>query len=58
MRASFPLSITHDDENLAPGDGFYYVVRAQNQANQSTWGSPTRDLEINAAPGACAALFP
>jgi hypothetical protein len=47
-----------DEEVPAVGDGFYYVVRAQNQAALSTWGSKRRDVEINGASGACSALFP
>ena len=43
---------------ILPSFSFYYIVRAQNQANQSTWGSAQRDLEINASPNACETLFP
>ncbi len=48
--------LDQDDPGL--NEGFYFVVRAQNQLNQSTLGSATRDLEINAAAGACVVLFP
>ena len=54
---SFQFFVT-DEDLPAAGDGFYFVVRAQNQAALSTWGSNRRDVEINAASGACSALFP
>ena len=50
--------IVIDDDPAPANDGFYYLIRAQNQANQSTWGSVDRDLEINASANACEALFP
>ena len=39
-------------------DIFYYLVRAENQVNVTTWGSAVRDLAINASPGACSVRFP
>lgn len=47
-----------DGEVPPPGDTFYYVARNENQVNVTTWGTPTRDTEINAADGACAVRFP
>ena len=47
------------DGELPPsGGGFYYVVRAQNQAGVTTWGSAARDTDVAASSGSCAALFP
>ena len=40
------------------GEGFYYTVRAQNQVNESTYGSPERDLDIETSGGGCPDLFP
>ena len=47
-----------DDELPASGEGFYYVVRAQNQAGFTTWGSAARDTDIDASSSPCAVLFP
>ena len=47
-----------DDELPASGEGFYYVVRAQNQAGVTTWGSAARDTDVAASSGSCATLFP
>ena len=34
----------------AAGEGFYYVVRAENQLGDSGWGTPERDEEIETCP--------
>ena len=38
----------------ASGDGFQYLVRAENQLGTSTWGTPQRDAEIDS----CDTNFP
>jgi hypothetical protein len=47
-------------DNSAPpaGDGFYYLARAETSVNVTTWGTPDRDAEIDAAPGACVPAYP
>ena len=42
----------------APGTGIYYLVSAQNQNGQTTWGSITRDIQISTSPNGCPLLFP
>ena len=39
-----------DVDSPPPGDGFYYVVRAENQLGATTWGSPDRDGQIDSCP--------
>ncbi len=51
-----PLS--GDLELPEPGKGFYYVIRAQNQLNVTTWGSPARDAQAAAANVPCPILYP
>jgi hypothetical protein len=46
-----------DAELPLPGQGFYYVIRAQNQLNVTSWGSEYRDQKIAASPYPCPALF-
>lgn len=42
----------------APGEAFYYVVRAQNQAGISGWGTTARDAQVGASSDSCPDLFP
>lgn len=56
--AALTTPLSGDLELPDPGKGFYYVVRAQNQLNVTSWGSPTRDAEAAASDVPCPALFP
>ena len=47
-----------DPDVPASGAAFYYVIRAQNQLNVTTWGSPARDAGIDASVATCGVLFP
>ncbi len=37
---------------------FYYLVRAQNQLNVTTWGTLSRDAGVGASMTDCSILFP
>ncbi len=47
-----------DGERPASGEAFYYVVRAQNQAGATGWGSTGRDDQIARSELRCEPLFP
>ncbi len=47
-----------DPSSPPPGWGYYYVVRAQNQVNVSSWGFAERDAQHDQSPTACTTLFP
>ncbi|MFQ5767394.1 MAG: hypothetical protein ACE5ID_05355, partial [Acidobacteriota bacterium] len=53
----FPAAV-FDGAVPLPGDAFYYLVRAENQVNVTTYGSPQKDVGINSAAGACTVRFP
>ena len=46
-----------DPVDPGPGRGFYYLARAENQLNVSTWGSARRDSGMLGIPGACTKRF-
>jgi YVTN family beta-propeller protein len=50
-------ALVQDDEVPAPGNGFYYVIRAQNQVNVTTWGSAKRDQDAGGSGADCPVLF-
>jgi hypothetical protein len=55
---SLPAAALFDAPMPAPGDARYYIVRAQNQVNVTTWGTPARDAGIAASTSPCTTLFP
>jgi hypothetical protein len=46
-----------DPADPGVGRGFYYLARAENQLNVSTWGSARRDSGMLGIPGACTKRF-
>lgn len=48
----------HVDDSAPPAAIVYYLVRAENQVNASTWGQGVRDIQINGSMAACGEMFP
>jgi len=46
-----------DPDDPGPDKGFYYLARAENQINVSTWGSARRDIGMSGLPGSCQTRF-